>query len=306
MSIEETLSRVWKVNGFIPGGAEWISAKFRIPIEKANQILSKLEHDEIVTQPTRQRKIRPLPLLKNDPHLLSVKQLKFMAYALALIAGIRSWVYVFEFYAKTDNVFLAAMMAALVVGATFVFPQIAVYAIKNKIKHRFKLATSIMILSLLSISFSMVATVAGIYDSRAVEFSKLANSIAEKKKVDIELAGLEVDYQRLIAESATLEKDIAELKELRKPEKPFSWQYNTFTKKIDAKEKRISEISGELTIIVNKKSEKSVADNRSDFYGWLSGQIGISRESLELTIAIVPALIVDLVGPIALGVGLFL
>jgi hypothetical protein len=310
MSIEETLSHLWKKNGFIPGGASWVAARFRIPLETAKAILERFERGAgAIEKPApkpRQKRQPVITEIKADPHLLSVKQLKIMAYILALIAGVRSWVYVYEFYAKTDHFFLAAMMAALVVGATFVFPQIAVYAIKNKIKHRFKLSGAILILAVLSIGFSMVATVAGIYNARGAEFEKIASLEASQKNYAILLAGFEKDEKRLTDEMTTLQTDVKELKALRAVEKPFTWQYNSIGQKVDRKEKRISEISVELSEIASKKVAVSPPEYRDDFYGWLSGALGISRESLELIIAIGPALIVDLVGPIALGVGLFL
>jgi hypothetical protein len=71
----------------------------------------------------------------------------------------------------------------------------------------------------------------------------------------------------------------------------------------------IQKIDDELKIIRDKKvqlSNSKVIEQNNSFYSWLSGILKISSNSLQLFLYILPALFLDLIGPISFSIFLFL
>ena len=56
---------------------------------------------------------------------------------------------------------------------------------------------------------------------------------------------------------------------------------------------------------IQKKDQNFSTAPRLDFIDWLAGVLGWSRDLLELILAVIPALIIDLVAPILLYVVVF-
>jgi len=73
--------------------------------------------------------------------------------------------------------------------------------------------------------------------------------------------------------------------------------------------KAIQKIDDELKVIRDKKvklSDGKQIEQNSNFYTWLSGITKWSANSIQLFLYILPALFLDLIGPISFSIFLFL
>lgn len=290
---QATIAQVIKLHGK-PPSKEWLAKYIKITEQQAEKELA--DYAKTIEKPVEVQKTT------DKIHELPIKTIKILAVALAVIAFVRAMFYAFGWFHNGDDYILSWLMSTLVVGMTTLVPMLGVMLYRGK---KYWLATGTFTLAVVIMVFSMAMTVAGIYNDRTVKTqTQDAKLQAELKSRGIysdlikQEGILTGEYNEASALSKKLNADL--LKSTDKNYWSIKWQADQATKKTE-------KIRDQLTaIIAQKKDQNFSTAPRLDFIDWLSSTLGWSRDLVELILAIIPALIIDLVAPILLYVVVFL
>jgi len=250
--------------------------------------------------------IQPLKSLKSG-NITQKQVLKVIAGGIAVLSAFQSCYYSFSWFSALLPTPFAVIMALIIVASSVLLPEFAIMLFK-----RFWLAgICIALIGLLAMSFSMMSTIAGLYNARtqAVKTESVVNAENDTNLRLLESA--KVERIRLEKEIDRLNREIDA--NLAKSSSPFSTkqQVNTADYYVQKGKKdrvdyeaKLSKISIELSrldsiVIVTKV-------DRQDFYSFIAGLFGWNADALEFSFAAFPSLFLDIIAPVMLGVALFL
>lgn len=245
----------------------------------------------------------------NDNHIhdLPKEILRGVFGILSIIAGIRSWGFVYNWFAQWDSGFFSVIMATILTGAMIALPQAAIIFKREK---RYVMLTISALIILFSVLFSMATTVAGLYNDRSKLIHAQSLAQASNKGNSEEVARLEKRGQEISADKAMDARELEALQDKIKPYQPGTMEYNRISVRIDNIKKRIDGYSNTIRLIQDridsKITDKSYVIEREDFFSYLESVSGIKKNEAEFGVSIIVSVIVDIAGPVFATIALFL
>jgi len=233
--------------------------------------------------------------------------LKKVALSIGVLSCIQSMYFSFQWFSDKLPPIFAFIMALIIVASSTLLPEFAIMLFK-----RFWLAgVCIALIGLLAMSFSMMSTIAGLYNARssAIKIESVVN-LENNKNLRL-LESAKSESLRLSKEIDRLNREIDA--NLAKSASPFSSkaQINTADYYVQKGKKDRADYEAKLSIIVKEVSRlDSIAIvtkvDRKDFYSFVAGLFGWDADALEFVFASFPAVFLDVIAPVMIGVALFL
>ena len=198
-------------------------------------------------------------------------------------------------------------MATILTGAMIALPQAAIIFRKEKRHFMFVICAFIICIA---ISFSMVTTIAGLYNdlSMSVEANSKAQAANSQNKDEIDR--IEQQMQKIASDKMLDTNELATLQEKLKKYEPGTMEYNRVVNRSDNLKLRIDGYNNTSAMMQSRLDSK--LDNkvyiiqRPDFFTYLQTVTGIKRDESEFGISIVVSIIVDIAGPVFATIALFL
>lgn len=247
---------------------------------------------------------------RNGRISLSTRLIRLSCSVLAALAALMSWYYSFEWFSDKLPGAWRLMLPIIIVGCSVMLPQVALIFL-NKKGVKFKGASILVFcVGLLASGFSMLSTIAGIYNANSESINRRSAAIvsaqadadarAELKRIDDELARLnkEIDSTQEKVDSISVEDT------LKGDSQALMRRLNSAKKsKQDYEAKRAT---AQGIIEAARATGNTSATVREDFNAFLGRRFRIEGGSVEFGMAAAPALLLDVVAPILSAVALFL
>ena len=325
---------------------EEISVKLNLPKYKASKVLKELnelgmlsrtgnwynfinpievseeqakDYIDAITEENKHDSIEVIPLDKRieqykeekelgDIEVIPIKQkiesftlLRWLMLGVGIIsAGLL--IYYISIYAKENlSNILAYIRSIIIVLFSFTSFQ-AIIILSKRVKNIFGYIGIILFFMfwLMIVTFSMISTIAGQFQ------------LFSGKQENINISSTEYN-DTIVREKELLNNRNILLNQIN----PYLKQLNTVDEKqlsdvqyrITLYNKAVQKIDDELKVIRDKKvslSNGKVIEQNHNFYSWLSGIIKWSSDSIQLFLYILPALFLDLIGPISFSIFLFM
>lgn len=281
-----------------------------IPIEQ--YVPPQLQSPQVKVEPEQVAQEKPFQEAQAQKSLKSGKLneksiLKAVALVITVLSVFQSVYFSFAWFSDKLPIPFALVMALIIVASSTLLPDFAIMLFK-----RFWLAgIGIALIGLLAMSFSMMSTIAGLYNARssAIKTETVVNADNDKNLRLLESAK---------SESLRLSKEIDRLNReidanLAKSASPFSSkaQVNTADYYVQKGkkdrleyEKNLSKINVEVSRLESITIVTKV--DRQDFYSFIAGLFGWNAEFIEFCFAAFPACFLDVIAPVMLAVALFL
>lgn len=247
---------------------------------------------------------------RNGRISLSTRLIRLSCSVLAALAALMSWYYSFEWFSDKLPGAWRFMLPIIIVGCSVMLPQVALIFL-NKKGVKFKGASILVFcVGLLASGFSMLSTIAGIYNANSESINRRSAAIvsaqsdtdarAELARISEELSRLnrEIDSTQAkvdaIPTEDTLKPDsqalMRRLNNAKRGKQDYETQYKEAQKRIEAA----------------RATGSTAATVREDFNVFLGRQFKIDAGTVEFGMAAAPALLLDVVAPILSAVALFL
>jgi hypothetical protein len=254
-----------------------------------DHVIEENKHDSVEVYP-----------IKNKDHSINV--LRYTMLGLGLISA-SLLIYYISIYAKENlsNV-LAYIRSVIIVLFSFTSFQ-AIILLFQRVKNILHYIGCVLfsIFWLVVVLFSMISTIAGQFqlfsikeENSSIRNIEYSDSILREKEL-INSRNILLNQINPYLVKLNTELDDKQLSDI---------QY-----RITIYNKAVQKIDDELKIIRDNKvklSNGKVIEQNYSFYVWLSGILKISSNSLQLFLYILPALFLDLIGPISFSIFLFL
>lgn len=206
---------------------------------------------------------------------------------------------------------IPAMAMALVVCASSAFlPEVAIFFYKRWTRLRALKAAPIFLISILAMALSMSGIIAGLYNGRSDATNIEAQKIAENKGAAESVASLrstrdnaQTAYDMALSELKTAQRNYEQA------DKKNEWTYYQRLKAAKATEKEKADSlkkANDALSIASEESGGATYERRADFYDWLGGAVGSSKDDAEFAFSVAPAVFLDIIAPFLLGVAFFL
>jgi Skp family chaperone for outer membrane proteins len=236
--------------------------------------------------------------------------LRVASSILAALSALMSWYYSFEWFRDKLPGAWRFFLPIIIVGCSVMLPQVSLVFLNRK-GIRFKgAALAVFLVGLLASGFSMLSTIAGIYNANSDAINRKSSALIssqsdedarqEVRRIDAELSRLnaEIDATQAkvdtISVSDTLKGDSQALMRRLNNAKRSKQDY-------EAQRAKAS------TVIEAARATGNTAETvREDFNAFLGRQLGMDSGRVEFGMAAAPALLLDVVAPILSAVALFL
>ena len=307
--LKPIIRTVYDAHGKLPSAA-WLAQTAKVPIEEATRALGEYSVEEVPFKPAGDSPTEPAAMPAEEAagdtkeiHGLPMTALKWIAGILASAAIVRAIFYAFGWFDNSDNEALSWLMSGLVVGVTVLMPQMAVVLYRNGSTWLSALAFA---LTGIVMAFSMLMTVGGIYNDRSAK----AVVVAQAKQDQLRASGQWADLVNREAEAQkaldTASKELSRIgRELDKltPDDPL---YPAMQLRLDRQTKRADTLRGDLyNIQMEKAKTGAVVEQREDFFDWLGKVLGVPRDLVEFSSAVIPAVVIDIAAPVLLYIVFF-
>jgi hypothetical protein len=258
----------------------------------------------------------PAPLVKRD-RLIAILRWPMLLFAAG--AFFLSCYFSIDALSKRQPVWIAWLMGAVLIGFGLISFELSVYYKRQKNKNWWIFGTAWLLILIYSIN----TTTSSFYDRWTMRETVMEASTASDEASVSLLASYEtqeVDKKTLIADKRIrLANFQATLKKYEDPELTKGAEYNNATWGAISLEKEIVVLSKELTTITEQKNallrenpavkKESSVGKPSNYYEWVATifkRFKVSADTLQFTVDLIPAVVLDLISSLALYVFLFL
>lgn len=235
--------------------------------------------------------------------------LRLMCFILAVCAAIVSGTNSFEYFRTLRPNFIALLMAVTLVGSGALLPDLGIYLYQQR--HRF-VSLFVSLCGALAISFCMITTLAALYNTRTsrteVSYAnQKANDDTNQKANDARIEALRINGElertnALILSTQSKIDTIPAEATLSDISQTLQGRLNRYLKDKKSYEDRLVVLQS----ILSKPIDRSVV-SRSDFYTFVAGIFHQNNpDKVEFLTGAIPAVFLEIVTPIMLGVALFL
>lgn len=163
----------------------------------------------------------------------------------------------------------------------------------------------------IALIFSMGSTVAGQYGqlTQNVDLEAVGErAVLELLKTEESelLEAIQIDREQMAYHQTTLES-LTSTAEDRIANQAYAaterFKVMELADQIEAREERLTQVRAEIVSEI-QAGNIGVTEERSDFYSWLAGLFGISREQMEFWISALPAVFIDIIAALSLNLAL--
>lgn len=244
-----------------------------------------------------EKQLEPVGKVVNETFLIPL-----IGYSLLLVsvgACIASVFFTYHFLLTWQNSYISLLLSIIMV--IFSSTAFAVADYLKKQKHRF-FVFMYLALWVITVSFSMYSTVAVNYASYKEKYyeniteSSVANANRSEKEI-------------LQIKKENVDKEIDILKEQIAYNEEQGWGTYTFRKQLAEKQAEQGEILDREIILIQETPDITVTDSsveETNIVYMLGEHMGIDGDMLQFIISTLPAVFIDLIAPLCLGVSVIL
>jgi hypothetical protein len=245
----------------------------------------------------------------NDDHFHELPKgvLRIIFALVSIIAGIRSFGFVYGWFSQWDNGFMSVAMAVIITVSMICLPQAAIILFRER---RWFLFGISIFLVVVMVSFSMVTTVQGLYSSRSTSLKNHSEANAANSKTADEIKRLEDRGLQITADKLQDTQERSLIPAKMQQYDPGTIEYNRLATRLQSLKERIDGANNELTLIQkridSKVSDKVYIIERDDFFTYLEGVTIIPKANLEFGTSISVSVVIDIAGPVFATIAMFL
>ena len=241
----------------------------------------------------------------NSVHNAPKDILRIIFAALSVLTAIRSWGFIYGWFAQWDSGIMSAIMAFILCGALITLPQAIIIAWQEQ-RIGIMIITSMLVI--VCVIFSMIATIGGLYNDRSqsIETSQDTDSVKNEailSQMDSALSDSRKDKESDSIELSLLQRNIGKYE-------VGTIEYNRTVNRIDATNARIATTNAKIENLNGQKNKilekKNFSVKRNGFYGFLATVTGAKESDIEFGISLIVSAIVDISGPVFATLALFL
>lgn len=272
--------------------------------------LRELTKEAVKKPPKAPRKPAKKPVAPAAKKPIPIIFIRIIASFLASLGALMSWFYSYEWSKNALPGFWKYILPLLIVGCASLFPEIALILLgkkgwKTKVASVFVFSTG-----LIATGFSMLSTVAGIYNANTSLLSKntvaivASNAYLEYKeerdrlRIEIDRLNKEIDSTQSKIDSIGAEDTTG------MQSQTLMGRLNRAKSQKQGYEKDYAEISKKIEGI--RETGNTAETVRADFSSFVGKVLGMDAGRVEFAMASAPALLIDIVVPILMAVALFL
>jgi ABC-type multidrug transport system fused ATPase/permease subunit len=291
---------------------KYVSTQLNISVKTAKEIIERLrEQKVIIKKPDGSEYIQNAEAHDKTAPIKADKDitLKIIKILMAVIGGgasIMSVYYTATFLLEYLHPILAVMLSAIMVlFSVFCIDVMIIFYNNGNQRSLIALFAGAWLVVFL---FSMVSTVIGQYNARALNLSE-GNTVAES-----------MTWELIGEQEETLKKEIEEAeKSLASFRKSFNtlsekedrnWHFYDARNKLKDAEILLTKKTNELKALQQERKDflnKGMATApKHDFYQWFGKAFGFNPDKVSFMVSILPAIFIDVIAPLAIAVSMFL
>jgi hypothetical protein len=240
-------------------------------------------------------------------HAIPKGILRVLFGIISVIAGVRSFGFIYGWFAQWDTGFMSVMMAVIITVAMISLPQAAIILFREG---RWFLFIVSMFLVVVMVSFSMVTTVQGLYTSRSNSLKAHSEANSTNSKTADEIKRLELRGQQITADKLQDTQERSLIPAQMQKYEPGTIEYNRLANRLASLKDRIDGANTELKLIQSridsKVSDKVYVIERDDFFTYIEGVTGIRKADAEFGTSISVSIVIDIAGPVFATIAMFL
>ena len=233
--------------------------------------------------------------------------LKITFGVISIIAGIRSFGFVYGWFSQWDNGAMSVIMSIIITVSMIALPQAAIILLRER---RWLLFLVSLFFVATIVSFAMVTTIQGLYVSRSNALKSHSEATATNSKNANELKQLELRGQQIAADKLqdSQERDLipGQLKDY----KPGTIEYNRLANRLANLKDRIDGYNNSLKLIQDRidanLKDKVYVIERDDFFTYLESVTGINKTNIEFGLSVSVSIVIDIAGPVFATIAMFL
>lgn len=259
---------------------------------------------------TRRKKVERVIEKTVPKRSRSIQFIRLAAALLAALAALMSWYYSFEWFKDKLPGAWRFFLPIIIVGCSVLLPEVALILLGRKGWKTKLAAPIILIIGILASSFSMLSTIAGIYNANSEAINLKSTALISSQTDEdarYEVARIDAELVRLNAEiDATQAKvdSIAVSDTLKGDSQALMRRLNAAKKsKQDYETKRAT---AQGAIEAARATGYTAETVREDFNSFMGRIFKTDSGKIEFGMAAAPAVLLDVVAPILAAVALFL
>lgn len=236
--------------------------------------------------------------------------IKIASAFLASLAALMSWYYSLEWFKDKLPAAWKFILPVIIVGCSVLLPEVSLLLLNRK-GWKPKLAAPLVFsIGLLASGFSMLSTIAGIYNANSESINAKAERIIQSNEYEIqrqEISRIDSEIARLNKEidSTQSKVDGIATEDTQKGDsQALMRRLNNAKREKQTYEKERKAINDRLAEIRKRGNTSEVV--REDFNTFLGRQFKAEPGRVEFGMAAAPALLLDVVAPILAAVALFI
>jgi hypothetical protein len=223
----------------------------------------------------------------------------------AVVSGVNSY----DWFAGRRTAPIAVLMSIAMVGSAILLPDfaIALWKVGRRI-----LGLLFLLSGVVAIAFCMVTTVSALYEGRSMknqkeyENARIQESDAgHKKALEDALAGYRAELSganSLVSATQAKVDEIPSGETLSEPSQALVGRLNRYLADRRKIQGKIDDVQDKLLA----EDKVAAGVSRADFYTFISRLLGSAPEAVEFWTGALPAVFLDMVGPVMVAVVLFL
>jgi len=227
-----------------------------------------------------------------------------IAAAAAIISGCNSY----EFFIRLRPGSLSVLSAIAIVGSASILPDFCIYFNRNNRKW---LSAGLGLISCIAIFLCMITTLAALYNTKTertkIEYAQenqnqsLSSLVMDARREKDRLQAEIIQTNGLISSTQEKIDSIKTEDTLSDTSQVLVSRLNKYLKQKDKYESRLAELDSIIS-----KSSGEIKPQRQDFYSFLSGILKTDNTNIEFWVGAIPAVFLEIISPVMLGLALFL
>lgn len=255
----------------------------------------RTQEQETRSRLEKEKKIEAVLEEKKASFELSVRPiLRWTNLAIAVACMVWSWGNVFAYFESSP---WGALISTVTTAVLFAFPQTAKLSRGSSKWLQYGLFG-------LSIIFAMLTTISANYSWRSSAVAQASQASSSREEAD----GYKTAIDQLNSEIVASNNKIAKLEADQAKFDSLSGEFNAIERKIKPLKAEVEAKRAKIETLTPKKAQAAEAGSvsRDDLFTFMEKATGIKAESIEFSLGLIPALIADVAGPVAMRLFLFL
>lgn len=292
----EFITRFRESTGRLPSQVE-LSKQLGISPQKAVSALIDYTAPEATSEPVSREEIAPARRAGRD----------FLSIGLFLVAAITFLLSIYFtalWFTSMFGLLVAGAISVSMISYMVLSPQVA-RSVKGVVKLPLWVSFTIALV------FSMGSTVAGQYNQLTESVD--VESVSERAVLDSLrteeselLRAIQTDREQQAFHQKTLEELSATAEDRMENWSYISTERNKvaeLAQQIEERQDRVRKVREQIRSEI-ESGNIGVTEERDDFYSWLAGLLGLTREQMEFWISALPAVFIDIIAALSLNLAI--